>query len=144
MNTNSYCQPKNTSLIYSDFLMITGHSFVEKMNQILIHVLTVLHFSKSFINQLLTNDCLLKAYLIWPVVALGLRPVSVLPLSCPCFSFQIPPDGLAPPISLRDWCHLFRAFLIQVSPRWCALSPPPGGLMPYWALYIVGVVIRFG
>lgn len=122
----------------ADFLTITRNGFVQKMNQTLIHVLTVLHFYKSFINQLLTNDCLLRAYLIRPVAALGLRPVSVLPLSCLCSSFQILLDGLAPPTLLRDWCHQFRAFIIY---RWVqdgALSLP---LLEDWCLFELSILL---
>ena len=73
------------------------------------------------------------------VTALSLGPV--LSFSFLCSSIQVLP-GIAPPTSLRDWCHLS---LYKTDDSKMAPSLPPGRLVPDWALQLVlfKVVITF-
>ena len=48
-----------------------------------------------------------------------------------------PEPVLAPPTSLSDWCHLWRAFINQVFPRWLPLS-----LLDY--VWVVIMLISLG
>ena len=62
------------------------------------------------------------------VMALGLGPVSVV-LVLPVNHTRVLP-GMAPPTSLRDWCHL--SLYSQVIPRWI--------LYPSWKAWALQLV----
>lgn len=53
-------------------------------------------------------------------------------------NYLVLPDGLAPPTLLRELCHLLRAFISQVIPRWRPLS-----LLEGWCLLGRTILVLF-